>query len=409
MTLAIERSTAIGRFPNEQAGTVLQDTCTATVFKSLSEAEAVWRRLEAADAILTPYQRFDWLEALHEAGAEPDGRVAIVVLVDGETPIALLPLIAFRQGAFTHARLLGAPLSNSDSMIIRRDYAGHITPARIMSMFAAAQRALGGLDLVRFTNLPQSFGGIPNPLIGPDAELSANNLYCTAIAPTNGPFIETGLSAKRRSNIQRGSRRLAEQFGPVRLVEVSDEETLRRVHAEFLRQRGQRFEQMGITNIFAQDYFVRFFIQAAMRGFGKDRPALRFHALYAGEEIVATCCGAYAGTHYSQYINSTSGGPAAKYSLSGVLMALLMDQLLAEGVRSIDMGTGDFDYKTDWTAATPIFDSVIPLTAQGRIAVPIFDGLRAAKRALKQNPRLWPLVVSARKGLHRLRRSGGRI
>jgi CelD/BcsL family acetyltransferase involved in cellulose biosynthesis len=131
---------------------------------------------------------------------------------------------------------------------------------------------------------------------------------------------------------------------------------------------------------------------------------LRFHALYAGDDIVATCCGAYAGNHYSQYINSTADGPAARFSLMGILVAELIDELIADGITSFDMGLGDFDYKRDWTEPVAVFDAVVPVTLAGSLALPVLDLTRSAKRLIKQNPALWKLAQGARRGLYRLQR-----
>ena len=43
----------------------------------------------------------------------------------------------------------------------------------------------------------------------------------------------------------------------------------------------------------------------------------------------------------------------------GILIAELMDALTVTGVTTFDMGLGDFDYKTEWTEAEPVFNSLI--------------------------------------------------
>ena len=49
------------------------------------------------------------------------------------------------------------------------------------------------------------------------------------------------------------------------------------------------------------------------------------------------------------------------------VMRYLFEQLRADGIVSLDMGLGDFDYKLDWTDRTVVYDAVIPLTLKGRL------------------------------------------
>ena len=103
-------------------------------------------------------------------------------------------------------------------------------------------------------------------------------------------------------------------LGAVRLVRVPTAALLDRVHAAFLEQRGARFDQMGVDNIFAEPPFPQFFPRPGGEGFWQRTTCLCLHALYAGDEIVATAGALMAGNHYSQYINSTTIGAAARYA-----------------------------------------------------------------------------------------------
>jgi CelD/BcsL family acetyltransferase involved in cellulose biosynthesis len=382
------------------------DGLKVEVLTDLAGAERAWRELET-HAVLTPYQRFDWLAAFVAAGGEPGGDVVIVVFRLDERVVALLPLVVERRGGLKRGRLLGSSISNSDWLIVDPAVAPHIDRAAVLRGLSAAARVAGGMDVVTFSNLPANWEGVANPLLAFAHNAAPNNLYIGDVAG-NGPFIERGMSSKDRSNIKRAMRRLTETRGPVSVRRVTTAEDLARVHAAFLDQRGRRFAEMGIDNVFAGETFVAFFRDLATQELGRDQPALCFHALYAGEEILATCCGAFAGTHYSQYINSTTDGDAARFYLMGVLMVHLIDELTGEAVTSLDMGLGDFPYKKDWSAPQPVFDSVVPLTLRGRIAAPASVVLGQAKRTVKQNARLWDLARKVRQAAYCARRLLGR-
>jgi CelD/BcsL family acetyltransferase involved in cellulose biosynthesis len=364
------------------------------LFDSLKQAEPIWRSLEER-AILTPYQRYDWIAAAIAAGTEADSRIVIAVIRRDQHPVGLLPLGLRKTRGLVEAHLLGTHLSNSDWLLAEPGFAP--SKAELLDLFSAISSAAGGIDLLSLSNLPQSWQGHRNPLLVLDHALAPSNFYTATIGPTPLPYIDHRLSAKRRSNINRGRRRLVEQHGEVRLVRVRDEQTLALVHQAFLDQRGTRFAEMGIPNMFTEAPFYSLFRDLTRQGFASEHPTLCLHALYAGDEIVATSWGLHSGTHYSQYINSTTSGPAARYSLMGILIAELMDALTVTGVTTFDMGLGDFEYKTEWTEAEPVFNSQVALGFKGRLAAAAKERLAAGKRLIKQTPALWKAAQWARK------------
>jgi len=356
------------------------------VYDSIDAAAEPWLALERT-ALLTPYQRLGWIKALVEARGL-GGRCAIAVIERGVRPVALFPFVVRRRLGVRTAEIIGADIGNADWLVMERSFARQLTPDVLRRLF----NEIGGIDMVSLSNQPQSWLGVANPMLAFPHQPSPDHLY---LGPLAAEGIEQ-LSSKRIRNIQRGRRRLEESMGPVTLRRADTPDEIAGIHQTFLEQRAARFTEMGVKNIFAEDWFVRFFRHAAEASLGSERPALRFHALYAGDKIVATSCGSYAGTHYAQFINSTASGPAAKYSLMGILMYDLIAELREMGVTSIDMGLGDFEYKTDWTERQVVYDGVVPLTAAGRVAAPMLLGLRRLKRAIKQNDRLFSLFKRVR-------------
>ena len=363
-----------------------------TVHDSVEAAEAPWRALEQ-DAILTPYQRYDWIKALLDSRPLQGERCAVVVVSDASGPAALLPLAIARGPGVKVARIIGADIGNADWLVMRPQIAPQLTPAVLTGLLAEAARQAGGIDVIALHSQPERWQGLANPLLGFPHQPAPDHFYFAPVAPVG----ETGrISSKHLRNIQRGKRRLGETMGPVVLRQADSVEEIARVHAAFIAQRNVRFAAMGVKNVFAEDWFVAFFRRTAANSLGSDCPALRFHALYAGNEIVATSCGTYCGRHYSQYINSTDSGPAAKYSLAGILMHELLAELAETGITSIDMGLGDFGYKDDWTDMQVVFDGAIALTTAGRIAAPIILGLRGLKREIKHNKAVFGMLKRLR-------------
>lgn len=385
----------------DAAGVCADTRFDVQVHTRLADTESVWRGLEAR-AVVTPYQRFDWVTGLMAANAEPEGEAVVAIVRRHGVVVGVLPLIIRRRFGTAFARMMGAHQSNSDWLITSPDFSPSAN--ELKALFAAVARAVGGIDLLVLMNQPASWQGKINPVLALPNLPAPSNLYTTTIGGTPAPFVDTRLSAKRRANINRGRRRLEEMLGPVRLVRVSDAAMLELVQAEFLKQRGERFDAMGVDNIFAQRPFPEFFREVTAQNFDARRPVLSAHALFAGDEIVATCWGATAGDHYSQYINSTSSGPAARYSLMGILVADLMDELIHAGITTFDMGLGDFEYKIDWTEPQPVYHSVLALTGRGRFASSLLRQRAALKRLIKQTPLLWTAARWVRRSVFQLRR-----
>lgn len=367
---------------------------------NLAAAEKVWRELEGR-GVLTPYQRYDWLVGLDHAGGNAGARVAIVIVRRGPDAVALLPLQLVRRFGLTTARLLGTDQSNTDWMIIDKRF--EPSASDLKAIFELASALCGGIDVLSLQNLPRAWDGVPNPLLRLPHDVAASNFYATEIGGTGKPFIDHRLAPKRRGDLKRSRRRMEEAMGRVELVRVADEPTLECVHAAFLEQRRTRFDEMGVTNVFEDELFRRFFHDVAVESFGAARPAIVVHALMGGGDVTATAWGTTVGDHYSLYINSTLSGDATKFSLMHILIADLMDDLIDMGIRTFDIGLGDFSYKTRWTEAEPVFNSVVPLTARGRLAASALAARSAAKRTIKQNPALWSAASAVRKLLFRLR------
>ena len=361
---------------------------TVIVLDSLAAAEPLWRDLESR-AILTPYQRYDWIAAVAAAQGIGHRALAIAIISFGARPAALLPLLVTSRWGIRMAEFIGAASSNASWMIIDPAFSQRLGRSVLEAVFAAIGTATGA-DLVTIYGQRAEWQGVVNPLLAFPHQPGPDHFY-------GGPLGTERLSANRLRNIMRGRRRLAETMGPVRLEQATTPEEIDVYHAAFLRQRGARFADMGVGNVFAEDWFIRFFKSAACQSLAMERPILRFHALLAGDEILATACGTYCGTHYSHYINSTTTeGPAVKYSLIGILLHELVEELRHEGITSFDIGLGDFAYKELWAEKQTAYDGAIALSGKGRLAAPVLLGLRRLKRTIKQDPRLFKLAKRLR-------------
>ena len=155
------------------------------VHATLAAAEAERRALEA-HGVLTPYQRYDWVASLVAAGADPDGRIAIVsIRRDGQTQ-AILPLLIEPSYGAICARLLGAHQSNSDWILSLPN--GPVSPADLLAVFERIAQACGGIDLMLLRNQPAEWQGMANPMLALPHTPAPANLYATRIGGTPVPM-----------------------------------------------------------------------------------------------------------------------------------------------------------------------------------------------------------------------------
>lgn len=356
---------------------------SVTLYSGLAPAEAAWRQLEELGEA-TPYQRYDWVRAFSQAGFTANGDISVLLLQQEDQPVALLPFTITRRFGIRIAHLVGMSISNGDAMLFDPAFRDRLDKPTLRQAFATLPA-----DLVNFHCVSARADGKENPLLSFPHTPAPDHFFFNELAGGDTPYIEQSLPHKRRTNIKRSRRRLAEGFGEVRLEVARSEQEIDLMIEAFLDQRGKRFKQMGVENVFATPAFRTFFRRLAIEGLGMDRPCLRIHSLYAGDRIVATSIGTYGRNHYSQYINSTDYGEASRYSLMGVTLSLLIDELRGAGITSIDMGLGDFDYKLDWTRSMTVYDVVIANSHVGKLAAPLLRTARGVKRTIKQTPWLW--------------------
>jgi len=79
------------------------------------------------------------------------------------------------------------------------------------------------------------------------------------------------------------------------------------------------------------------------------------------------------------------------------LLVRIVRDCCERGLHTFDLGVGEASYKTLFCEADPMFDSYWPLSAKGRAFALARRGLAIAKRAVKQNPYLWKLIVATRR------------
>ena len=353
----------------------------------LDEVRAAWDALLAVVPV-SAYQTPDWIDAwLTTRDDEP--RPLFVVGSDPFGPVALLPLGRTAWGPVTVARFLGGRDANFGLGLFHPDVPWN---AHMLRGLLAEAARLGGTDLFWFGNQPGEFGSYANPLALLPGLPSPSLQHETALDPSPDCHFARTLSSRARKHIRQKEAKLA-AVAPVRHERAHDPASADRILAAMLAQRGSRF---GPT---AEDAGLRAFFLAAT-GTG----AVELHALTCGDEIVATFAGAaHAGRFSGMVLSFAAEDSWARYSPGELLVARIIAEKCKAGFTRFDLGIGEARYKTSFCSTkVPLVDTVLGMTMKGWLAAQALRVALAAKRRIKQSPRLW----AAARRLTALRRSG---
>lgn len=358
----------------------------------LATPDAVIDRIRALEAArlsnarqATVFQSAPWLDAIRRSqsriGDAPMFAIEISDRASGAL-VALLPLTVAREGRLRVARFADIGVSDYRAAILG-PMAPHDSAGRSALWRAIVQALAGRADLIRFEAMPQSIAEKPNPLAAlPDARRSRLTGMSVGIETTVEDFLR-GRGKKYRKEAERCFRLLEKEGVPLfRRADTPD--AIERAYAALEAQQSRRHGDAGSeTYVLDQPKFSEFYrdlLHAEMAsGFA------RIFTLECDGRIVAVLMGVARGGTFTA-LRISNGGPDWRHLSPGRLVVIeTMRHLVASGIRTFDLGAGDYPFKRGLGAEeTPLFDLVAPVTIRGRPAAAA-DRLKAW---LKQHPAL---------------------
>ncbi|MBG0811483.1 GNAT family N-acetyltransferase [Methylosinus sp. H3A] len=361
------------------------DEISLDVFTSFEDAREDWEAL-FADAPVSAYQSFgfarDWFETFGRArGLTP--MIVVARPAAGARPLVLVGLATSRLGPLRIAQFLGGKESNFNLGLFAAD--ARFDADAIRALLRRAARATG-VDLYRLGNQPQAFEGVANPLALPGAAPSPSFAYGTTL-PATASELDMRFSSDARKKLRKKQARL-EKMGALVFEHCATGARRGEILEVLLAQKAERLRDAS-------------FDSGAMRDFvlGLCGGALETHALTLDGRIIATYAGFTHSGRFSAMLNSfTAEEEIARSSPGDLLLHSLLRGLVARGVGRFDLGVGEARYKNavcDETIA--LVDAVVPATPLGALAAPVLAALTRAKRAVKQNPRLFASLARLRR------------
>jgi CelD/BcsL family acetyltransferase involved in cellulose biosynthesis len=366
----------------------------------MREAETVWRGLEQASQLSTPYQRFDFLSAWQrQVGTREGIRPFIVIAYDKERqPLLLLPLGVKRQNGARIARFLGGKHATFNMALWDKDFAATAAKAdldALMSMIGAHAQA----DVLALTQQPRRWMDQPNPFVMLPGQASANDCPLLTMAPGSAPATRVSNSFRRRL---KGKERKLQALPGYGYRLATSEADIKRLLDWFFTVKPERMAAQQLPNVFADPGIEDFIRDACMTKLGGGGHAIDIHALQCDDEVIAIFAGVADDNRFSMMFNTYTLSGNAKYSPGLILMRDIIDHYAERGTVSLDLGIGSDDYKRLFCKDDePLFDSFVPLNIRGSIAAAGLSSLMRAKRLIKHTPALMRIAQRMRGALHR--------
>jgi CelD/BcsL family acetyltransferase involved in cellulose biosynthesis len=371
----------------------LSPVARVSLFHNMAQAEPVWRQIEtSAGNLLTPYQRFDFLDAWQAHVGKRQGVTPLIAVGfdRNDHPICLWPLGVENFAGSKVARFLGGKHANFNSLIWRRDVAVDATEASLAPLFDTLAADADALILL---NQPFTWQGIANPLACLPHSASADPVMSGILSGDFTSLMYRRMSTKKRKKLRNRTRVLS-QHGEIVIRRAQCPTQTRVVLHAFQQQKAERMREFGVPNVFAEAGVAEFLAQATA---GPAAP-IELYALYAGDRIAATCGGIVANGRFSTMFNSIARDEMAQGSPGRIILSRLVEHLCQRGITSFDLGVGETQYKDLFCDdVEPLFDNFLPLTPSGRLIAGAMAAVYAAKRSIKQTPVLWSTVKSARR------------
>jgi CelD/BcsL family acetyltransferase involved in cellulose biosynthesis len=367
------------------------------IFHDMPAAEPFWRRLERANSLSTPYQRFDLLAAWqHHVGERTGVTPFIVVGLDqaGE-PLCLWPFGRIRKGPLHLVSFLGSKHANFNIALWRRESLAAIGASDIGDILARV--ADHGVDLVALFDQPFAWDGLANPFALLAHQASVDTSAHLSFDYAAKDAAAGGLSPSMRSRL-RGKERKLKNLPGYRYVQATSADEIDRLLASFFTLKSAHMAAQGLGNVFAEPGVAEFLRTACHCRLPNGRPLIELHALESRDEVLALFGTTVDDYRFSSMFNTYTLGENARHSPGLILLMHMVAESAGRGLRSFDIGVGRAHYKSFFCREPePLFDTFLPLTPRGRIAALAFGATFAGKRVIKQNRTLWTAIQTLRR------------
>lgn len=352
---------------------------------TFDESREEWLRLEKS-AVFYYFQSFLWLSEWYcRIGINAISEPYIILAYKNNEPMALFPLCINRMyNFFRIITWMGGKLSDYNAPL----YSKHLTEDEKNEITEKVLAGLGksrGIDLLFFKNVPELLDdGSINPMINNKVVLPCTHardyLYAPYMALSDWESCYSKVCKRLKNDSARARRRLSE-CGPVEFKIARDADEVKRITGIMIRQKVERFIEMGVDNIFKDADYQDFFIRLGQRAYNAGY--LHLSWLNLNNTPVAVHWGILFNSRLYYLMPSYDAGYRS-FSPGRLLMEDLIRWCCNNSIKYFDFCLGDEKYKNDWTdSKMMLYCFTKPITVKGSI----FDKIYRKARPLAKNLR----------------------
>lgn len=360
-----------------------------SITADLDSLENEWRGFER-HADCTPFQTFDWLSIWQRCIGACAGVTPVIVLARRECGdlLFILPLAVERTGHLRKLTFLGHALCDYNAPLLAPEFSRDISPAAFAKFWKAARARLGQTykhDIVLFDKMPERIGAQANPMLALATMLNPAGAHATALGNDWGQFYSQKRSSATRRKDRKKRKKLTE-FGEVHFITAMTPQAARETLTALVAQKSQKFQRMGMPDLFAKLGYVEFFASVAANA----RSLVHVSALQLGSTCAAANLGLTFRGCYYHILTSYAEGPAAHFGPGVSHLQELMRYAIEKGCTRFDFTIGDEPYKLDWSdTKVDLYDHVSGVRLLGHIGAAVISAAFRIKRFIKNSPVIW--------------------
>ncbi len=342
---SIHRAPAPGHVESASFEVILHETPEAV--------REEWQTL-AADHAVSVYQTWGFNAAWWAAHTDA-GRPLVAVARQEGQPVLVLPLVVRNH----LARLPGGRHLNLGLPLVDASLA----PAARQAAMDAVMRTLRerGIHLVILHNV--AFEALGAAAVLPRGlRIRTDWFFEGTLLDDYDRLLKERRGKKTKGKLKRKFNRLSEAEG-FAIRRITDRAEGEAVVDALIAQKVARFSRRHIRTGFDDPRFRDFCLRML------DSGVLKLDVMFAHGRPLAIYGGGEAGGRYSAFFSSIDeGSPLLKYGPGEVLLARIVADACARGLKVLDLGVGEMAYKTAWcNRRLPVETVLTPLSLHGWI------------------------------------------
>lgn len=329
----------------------------------------------------SPFQTQGWLRAWL-SNAEEACAFRLIEIMD-ETGSGFLLPVSIRDRGGLHLAVKPGSAHASFSVMGQIGRPDTLPPGGLGHALGRLARE-AGIDAFLLADCPEMWRGASNPLLAlPNHTAPDRGAHLTLDTDAES-ILHRLLDREARKKLRYKRTKLGE-MGRLEARWASPDEAPAALNA-FLGWKSRQFAALGQHDPFA-DTDIRGFL---VRATSSDPPLIRLFQLTLDDKPIALLGGAESDRHFSGMFTAYDPSPRiSRFSPGEVMLADLIADLASAGIKGFDLGVGDSRYKARYCPEDlSLRDCVLPVTAFGAVAVPIWRMGRRFKAFVKKHPRL---------------------